>query len=126
WFLSVQYFLFQFVVAHAWNLQYSLAHNTISDLGATVCGQFNGRYVCSPQHGLMNLSFVLLGVTMFLGAGLIYHEFKKTKLSAIGFAAMGLAGFGTLIVGLSPENVNGMLHILGAFLPFLIGNIGLG
>lgn len=37
---------------------------------------------------------------------------------------MALAGFGTLLVGLFPENTIGGLHYLGAMLPFLIGNIG--
>src|SRR4051794_14748904 len=58
WQLSVQYFLVQVVVASAWKSSYSWRLNAISDLGATSCGQFDGRYMCSPLHALMNTSFI--------------------------------------------------------------------
>jgi hypothetical membrane protein len=38
---------------------------------------------------------------------------------------MALAGAGTLLVGLFPENTVHILHEIGALLPFLIGNFGL-
>ncbi len=126
WMLSLQYFIVQIIVASAWlNPAYSLAKNTISDLGNTACGIENSRYVCSPLHGLMNASFITLGIFMATGSLLIYQEFKETKWALIGFSFMLLAGIGTLLVGLFPENTIISLHILGATLPFLIGNIGL-
>ena len=91
WMLSVQYYVTQAVVAAAWPVSYSWAHNTISDLGNTVCGPYGGRYVCSPEHAWMNASFVVLGATMIGGSSLIYHEFRKTPGSAIGFSFMALA-----------------------------------
>jgi hypothetical membrane protein len=126
WLLSVQYFLVQIVVASAWSRPYNLAHNTISDLGNNACGLYGVRYVCSPLHDLMNASLVVLGVTMFFGATLLYREFQKSLGSAVGFSGMALAGFGTLLVGLFPENTNNMLHTLGAALPFLVGNLSIG
>ena len=45
WQLSVQYFLVQAVVVAAWKPAYSWRLDAISDLGATRCGQFDGRYV---------------------------------------------------------------------------------
>lgn len=125
WVLSIQYLLTQWFVASKWPYPYSWLNNTISDLGNTVCGPYGGRQVCSPHYTLMNASFILLGITMFLGAMLIYHEFKKSLGSLIGFTFMALAGFGTLLVGVFPENTIGGLHFLGAMLPFLLGNIGI-
>jgi hypothetical membrane protein len=126
WILSIQYFIVQLIVASQWTSPaYSLAINTISDLGNTVCGPYGGRYVCSPLNPLMNASFIILGLTMFQGAALIYYEFRRNVGSLIGFSFMALAGFGTLIVGLFPENTISQLHFLGALLPFLIGNIGI-
>jgi len=125
WIVTVQYIVAQIAAAGAWDVHYSLRHNVISDLGNTGCGNFAGRFVCSPLHDLMNVSFVVLGITMLVGAGLIYQEFKETEGSALGFGFMGLAGIGTLIVGLFPENSIPALHGLGAFLPFFIGNIGM-
>ena len=125
WILSVQYFVAQFVVARHWTTAFSLSRNTISDLGNTVCGPYGGRLVCSPLHDWMNASFILLGLTMIIGSGLIYHEFRRGTASRIGFGFMAVAGFGTVLVGLFPENTVSTLHILGAALPFLIGNIGI-
>jgi hypothetical membrane protein len=125
WMLSVQYFVIQIIVARDWSLHYSIAHNTISDLGNTVCGEYGNRYVCSPLHSLMNASFIILGVFMATGSMLMYQEFKKKMSSYIGFNFMAFAGLGTIIVGLFPENTIGFLHTTGAFLPFLIGNLAI-
>jgi len=125
WMASVQYYAVQGIAAAVWMIAYSLKQNTISDLGNTACGQYGERFVCSPLHGFMNASFIMLGITMMAGAVLIYQEFKKTSSSLVGFSFMGLAGFGTLLVGLFPENTVNMLHVLGALLAFLIGNLGL-
>ena len=95
WILSVQYFIVQLIVAGVWPQAYDWKHNLISDLGNTMCGIYDGRYVCSPLYGLMNLSFVIFGITMALGAILIYTEFRRTNWSLIGFVLMSLAGFGT-------------------------------
>ncbi len=125
WILCIQYFITQYVVALAWHHTYSWSQNTISDLGNNVCAVYNGRYVCSPMHGWMNFSFILLGLFMMLGSGLIYHEFIENKWDRISFILMGLGGFGTVLVGLFPENTIGVIHFFGAFLPFFLGNLSL-
>jgi hypothetical membrane protein len=125
WMLAVQYFIIQVIAAQAWKTPYSLTLNTISDLGNTTCGSVSGRLVCSPLHGLMNASFITLGITMALGAGLIYQEFKQNTGSFVGFSFMAAAGVGTTAVGLFPENTVSILHIIGATLPFFIGNLGM-
>lgn len=126
WMASVQYFIVMLVVALDWaNPTYSISKNTISDLGNTVCGVYSQRTVCSPLHGLMNASFILLGATMLSGSMLIYNEFKKSPATMLGFTFMALAGVGTILVGLFPENTVSELHYGGALLPFLVGNIGI-
>ena len=62
----VHYAVAQIVAAAAWTRPYSLKNNYISDLGNTACGMFHvphgtPYYVCSPSHGLMNVSFVVFG-----------------------------------------------------------------
>jgi LPXTG-site transpeptidase (sortase) family protein len=79
WMLCVQYFITQIVVASAWHTSFSLTRNVISDLGNTACGQYGDRFVCSPLHGLMNASFLLLGLTMATGSLLIYQEFQRNQ-----------------------------------------------
>ncbi|HEX4774036.1 MAG TPA: DUF998 domain-containing protein [Candidatus Saccharimonadales bacterium] len=125
WIVSLQYFLIQLIAALAWARPYSLSRNTISDLGNTACAQYGSRFVCSPLHLLMNVSFVLLGCTMIAGSSLIYQEFREGKAAIVGFAFMTIAGLGTILVGLFPENTIGPLHLSGAALVFLIGNLGI-
>jgi hypothetical membrane protein len=124
WVASIQYFVTQVFVARAWQVRYSLSANTISDLGNTSCRDHASLNVCSPRYALMNISFVILGICMMSGAALIYSEFKTGRFGKIGFGLIALAGLGTVIVGLVPENVMPGLHAFGATLPFLFGNIG--
>ena len=125
WVLGIQYFITQIVVASAWATPFSLAHNTISDLGNTACGYYGGMQVCSPQHSWMNVSFILLGMTQAGGAILLYKATNHPFKVKLGLISMILAGVGTTLVGLFPENTIAVMHILGATLPFLVGNIGL-
>lgn len=125
WILSVQYFVAQFFVALAWAEPYSVLHNTISDLGNTACGLYDGGFVCSPSYGWMNASFAILGLSMSLGSLLLYRYYSKSAASATGFSFMCLAGVGTALVGIFPENTIGALHVTGAALPFLFGNVAL-
>lgn len=125
WILSVQYFVVQIIVAMGWEDQYNYLHNTISDLGNNKCGNYAGRFVCSPLHNLMNLSFIILGVFMAIGSFFIYQEFIRRKYIFLGFSFLSIAGIGLIIVGIFPENSFNSLHSIGAFLPFFFGNLGI-
>lgn len=127
WVASLQYYVLQLVVAAAWsnNNGYSWASNTISDLANTHCGPYGARLVCSPPHSLMNASFIILGLTMIAGSYLLARALETNRVAQIGFSGMILAGVGTIIVGLFPENSVSTLHVLGAALPFIFGNIGM-
>lgn len=119
---GIQYFLVQLIVAGSFSPSFSLAHNTISDLGNTVCGAYSNRMVCSPLHPLMNLSFIVLGLTILIGSALLSNRFRSARVGLSLFAAGGL---GVILVGLFPENTVPALHGLGAALPFFVGNVGL-
>src|SRR5579859_5785892 len=122
---GVQYFAVQLLVALRWPRPYDISRNTISDLGNTTCGTWNGRYVCSPLHGLMNGSFIVLGISMLLGSVLISRRYGKGRTATAGFTAMGLSGLGVIMVGIYPENSVPALHGLGSALPFTLGNAAL-
>jgi hypothetical membrane protein len=123
WLSSVQYFLVQAVAAAAWSRpSYNWRLNAISDLGATHCGQFDGRYVCSPAHEAMNVSFIVLGLGMALGSVLFLQEFGHSRT---GFLSMAVAGLGAMLVGFFPEDSVFWAHITGADLAFLVGNLAL-
>src|SRR5260221_10274740 len=85
YFLSIEFFVIQGIVAKAWALPFSLRFNTISDLGATTCGLVDSRNVCSPLHPLMNLALIITGCTMAVGSLLIFQEFRRNRSTFIGF-----------------------------------------
>jgi hypothetical membrane protein len=122
---SIQYFAAQWLAALFWLPPYSVSRDTISDLGNTACGTWNGHYVCSPLHGLMNGSFIMLGITMTLGSALIFRHFASGTAAAAGLGAMAVSGLGVVMVGLFPENSVPVLHGLGAAAPFVLGNVSL-
>jgi hypothetical membrane protein len=123
--VSIQYFAAQLIAGLFWRMPYSVSRDTISDLGNTACGTWNGRYVCSPLHGLMNASFIVLGSTMVLGSALTFRYFARGRAAAAGFAAIAVSGLGVVMVGLFPENSVPVLHGLGAAIPFVVGNVAL-
>jgi hypothetical membrane protein len=55
----------------------------------------------------------------------MHQEFREHRLAVVGFGGMAIAGVGTVVVGLSPENVNIGLHVPGAAGPFFVGNVAL-
>ena len=82
WVSSIQYFIVQLIVISAWTVPHSWANNFISDLGNTECGMYAGLAVCSPLHLLMNISFVVFGLTMAIGAVLLRKSFERSTLSS--------------------------------------------
>jgi hypothetical membrane protein len=116
---AVQYAVVQLVAAAAWSRPYSLKNNYISDLGNTACGMFHvphgtPYYVCSPDHGAMNASFVIFGVLTIAGAVLLRRIWPAGHLTRWALVLWVLSGLGKIIVGLVPENTHIGLHLLGA------------
>jgi hypothetical membrane protein len=65
----IQYLIAQLVAQAAWRSPYSWTVNPLSDLGAVHCqrtdsGYLLPRYVCSPLHGVVNASVIVLGVLL--------------------------------------------------------------
>jgi hypothetical membrane protein len=129
--VAAVYFVVQIIVAWVFIPSYSLVSNSISDLGETSCGGYGSPAICSPRWWLMDYAgFLLLGLVMIVGSALLYHEFterapRERRAAMFGFALMALAGFGSVLVGLFPENENRTMHILGAFLAIAIGNVAI-
>lgn len=117
--LSSWYFAAQVLVAWVFRPPYSFVSNTISDLGNTACPPPHSD-LCSPRHVVMNVSIIALGVTMIVGAVLIFSEFsfaddrRERSAAWAGFGCMALGGAGAVLVGAVPENVNTLhLHTVG-------------
>lgn len=128
WVLAVQFLVVQAVVAQQWPTQFSLADDVISALGNTSpCGQSadGAPLFCSPWHAVMNVSFILIGITMSIGAILTPTAFAPglRRTTAIGLFLLG--GVGVVLVGLYPENESELVHAAGAAANFLGANLAL-
>ncbi|WP_281450971.1 DUF998 domain-containing protein [Paenarthrobacter nitroguajacolicus] len=151
----VQYFVAESAVIEAWAgpEPYSRATGFISDLGAVSCGLYEDRSVCSPLHWLMNASFVVQGLALVLGAlfltagllsvaarpGVQARRFRAveggsspTRVLAVPWILAvairiltGVAGLGTVIVGLVPEDLGSPWHFAGALMFFIGGGFAL-
>ncbi|MFF8732850.1 DUF998 domain-containing protein [Streptomyces sp. NPDC015171] len=125
----VQFFVIHWIAESAWARPYSWAGNNISDLGNAHCAlqpDPEPRYICSPEHGLMNVSFVALGVLFVVGAALtgdaLWH---RGRAAAVARLLLAGAGVGFVLAGLAPADVNENQHVLGALLIMAAGNISL-
>jgi hypothetical membrane protein len=115
WILTLLYFIGQAVAQAAWRTPYSLIDNRVSDLGNTACGRtLANTYLCSPLHTVMNTTFVLTGGLILVGLFLTRSIWPRRRLTTWGWILLGVAGAGTILVGLSPENVNLLFHLIGA------------
>ncbi|MFJ8160181.1 DUF998 domain-containing protein [Streptomyces sp. NPDC096136] len=125
----VQFFVMHGVTESAWSGPYSWARNNISDLGNAHCAlqpEPEPRYVCSPEHCLMNGSFVVLGVLLVAGAALTGGAlWRRGPAAAVGRLGLAGAGAGFVLAGLAPADVDENGHVLGALLIMAVGNIGL-
>lgn len=125
----VQFFVIHGVAESAWARPYSWARNNISDLGNAHCAlqpEPEPRYICSPEHGLMNASFIALGVLLVVGAALIGGDlWRRDRAATMARLLLTSAGMGFVLAGLAPADVNENQHVLGAFLIMAAGDIGL-
>jgi hypothetical membrane protein len=129
WIVAVVQFLLGMAITQVGytGTSYSLLNNYISDLGAAHCGDYHSSliYVCSPWHDVFNVSAVLLGVLVILGAILLRTGFPARGSRTVGLALLVIAQFGAIGVGLSPEDVNLTVHTISAGTAFVVGNLAL-
>lgn len=128
WICAAQFFVAQVIAQSRWTTPFSLATNYISDLGNTTCGLYPpviGAYVCSPWHTLMNMSFVLQGVIILVGAMLARPAFAGRRWAAVVFALLVITGLCIAGVGLFPEDVNNVAHVINAGTQFITGNVAM-
>jgi hypothetical membrane protein len=125
WICAAQFFVAQIVAQSVWTTPFRLSLNYISDLGNTTCGLYpavGGSYVCSPWHTLMNISFVLQGIIILVGAVLARPGFAGLRWRAQILSLLVVTALGMVGVGLFPEDVNNRAHVLSAGTQFITGN----
>jgi hypothetical membrane protein len=119
WIGCLQFFAAEAIAAAGFAGSYSYRRNYISDLGAVSCGE-----TCSPLHALMNASFVLQGVLIFVGAVVVWPLLARGALSQLALGLVAASGLGVALVGLAPEDFAPGWHYLGAAENLLFCNAG--
>ncbi len=105
WAVRPAYIAIELAVAGLTTGSYSIVDDTVSDLGALGCGDG----FCSPAHGLMNGTFV--GVGLLLAGGAVLLAPRTGRSVAALLVASGLSSVAT---GLAPVDVDPRLHALAA------------
>ncbi|MEV2195193.1 DUF998 domain-containing protein [Streptomyces phaeochromogenes] len=125
---AVQWVVAEAVTAAAWTSPpYSYARNYISDLGVPDCGtRFQGRDICSPDHALMNTSFMLEGI-LFAAGVLLLARLVEGRARRVVIALAVAHGVGMVMVGLFHGSESGpslglALHVGGAGVGILCAN----
>lgn len=121
WIAVAQFFIVMALVQRAWPVPYDPVRNSISDLGRLTCSPT----LCSPWHGLMNASFVALGLC--IAGGALAAELSSPQVSAISRTAAAiliLTGLGTIGVGLVPNDTIVWLHTVVAAFAIVGSNTG--
>ena len=107
---------------------YDWTWHNISDLGNVHCGTWDTsrpRQVCSPWHPVMNAAFVLTGLLLLGGIVTAGRPRPWSRRRAVALVLLGLGSSGYLLAGLRPADVDENLHVLAAFLLFVVANAGL-
>ncbi|MFF3768133.1 DUF998 domain-containing protein [Streptomyces sp. NPDC001922] len=125
---TVQFFVVQLVVEAAWRTPYSWGSNNISDLGNVHCQVWDTsrpRYVCSPLHSMMNMSFAVHGALLLAGIVLTGVCWGRGGVARAARILCGTGGAAFVVVGLVPADVDENLHVLAALFIMGVGNVGL-
>lgn len=121
WTLSIAFFIVQAIAQAASSRPFSLKTNLISDLGNTQCGV----EICSPLHGLVNATFIAVGLVHWFGATTRWSAWPGTIRVRAGLVSLSLAGWGLAYAGVFPENVAPVPHGFGALLGLVSLNVGM-
>jgi hypothetical membrane protein len=115
WALCFQFFVAEQIARMGWPGHYSMTGNWISDLGAAN----------SPRHWVMNVSFVLQGVLISVGAILMRRLFPAKLSYRVALLLFLVSGLGVLVVGLAPEDSDAQVHRVAALAHLLAGNLAM-
>ncbi|WP_083915555.1 DUF998 domain-containing protein [Demetria terragena] len=119
WIVTIAYWPMQLVVARSWSTPYDWTEDVISALGATTCTEY-----CSPDHALMNATFIWVGILTTVGAILLAQN--SFGIARTGYVLIAASGIATSAVGFLPVDVASGPHTIAAQLHFgthLVGMI---
>ncbi|MGU3433067.1 DUF998 domain-containing protein [Actinomycetes bacterium M1A6_2h] len=112
WVATALYWPMQVIVAQSWSTPYRIKDNLISDLGAVTCDK-----VCSPDHALMNATFVGVGAATAVGAVVLGWQSARS-VARWGYGLVAASGVATIVVGFIPLDTISAAHASAAQVHF--------
>lgn len=113
------------LTASAFTPVYDYGYNYISDLGVPGCGvEFQGRFICSPLHQVMNTAFITQGILFVLAAWWLTNVLVGARKTVFLVLAT-LHGVGMILVGSTTATAHdtAYVHLSGAVLAIIGGNV---
>lgn len=111
WIATILYWPLQVLVSRSWTTPYSWRDDVISALGAATCTDY-----CSPDHVVMNATFVAVGGATAAGAALLVPRSRGVERT--GWVLVALSGIATCAVGFLPLDVAPVPHAVAAQVHF--------
>jgi hypothetical protein len=120
---SLSFFLAEAVTAAAWTKPpYSYSYDEISDLGSHGPVTLAGDLIYSPLAPVMNVGFVLFGLTLFVGIVMLRGLGGRHRWAVIVPAAF--LAVGGVLIGLFPFSPPvPLLHLVGSFVAIVGGSV---
>lgn len=121
WMLVLVCLLAQIATEAAMRTRYSPLADAISDLGVSSCTP----RLCSPRFWMLDGSLILLGLCLSIGGWLTHLSAPRLWWGCwVATVALSAGGVGLVIAGAVPENVLFTLHVAGAAVGLVGGNLG--
>ncbi|KKK34162.1 hypothetical protein WN59_09445 [Salinicoccus sediminis] len=116
WILLIFYFPVEWIVTSRMISAYSFMNQPMSDLGVERCMShaysLAPYHICSPLSGLMNITFIVTGILIALGAVLLHRFFGEGIGVRIATGMWVVYGLGYSISGIFPADVNFSVHTI--------------
>ena len=116
WILLIFYFPVEWIVTSRMISTYSFMNQPMSDLGVERCMShaysLAPYHICSPLSGLMNITFIVTGILIALGAVLLHRFFGEGTGVRIATGMWIVYGLGYSISGIFPADINFAVHTI--------------
>ncbi|WP_338677137.1 hypothetical protein V1460_32295 [Streptomyces sp. SCSIO 30461] len=124
WAAVAQLFVVDSIVAFRWWPSYRLRHDPISALGITHCGRIDGVWACSSWHSASDISWVIAGICLIVGAWCNVDFFRPTLWRNAGLFVAAISGAALISTGLNPLNERVDVHLTSAGITIIFGGLG--
>lgn len=124
WISLSLYFFIEYIVIRASNVPFNILKQPMSDLGVTSCGtdtyELAAYEICSPYHMLMNWTFTLTGLVIFVGAIFLQQFWPSKRGTRVATVLLVIFGLSYAASGVFPADLNFLIHTFASLPGMLV------